>query len=97
LLNGVDFKKGCFVGQEVASRVHHRKSARKRIVKVHFDGEPPAPGTQILAGDAPIGEIGLAAGREGLAMVRIDKLEEARIDGVTLKAGDVGVTVSAPG
>ena len=46
LLNGVDFKKGCYVGQEVVARVHFRNSARKRIVKIHFDGPAPAQGTK---------------------------------------------------
>ncbi|MGH6853720.1 MAG: YgfZ/GcvT domain-containing protein, partial [Methylocella sp.] len=42
LMNGVDFKKGCYVGQEVVARVHYRNSARKRIVKIHFEGPAPA-------------------------------------------------------
>jgi folate-binding protein YgfZ len=96
LLNGVDFKKGCYVGQEVTARVHHRNSARKRILKVHFDGAAPAPGTQIMAGGATIGEIGSACGSEGLAMLRLDKLEEALAAGAELKASDMKVHVSAP-
>ncbi|MGH6863086.1 MAG: YgfZ/GcvT domain-containing protein, partial [Methylocella sp.] len=51
LMNGVDFKKGCYVGQEVVARVHYRNSARKRIARIHFDGPAPAPGTQIMAGE----------------------------------------------
>lgn len=96
-LNGVDFKKGCFVGQEVTARVHHRNSARKRILKVHFDGVPPTPGTEIIAGGAAIGEIGSISGRQGLALVRIDKLEEARTAGTALKTGDAAVTIGPPG
>jgi len=97
LMNGVDFKKGCYVGQEVVARVHYRNSARKRIVKIHFDGPAPAPGTQIMAGETNIGHVGSTAGVEGLAMARLDRLEEARAAGVTLKAGDVAVEVSLPG
>ena len=96
LMNGVDFKKGCYVGQEVVSRVHFRKSARKRIVKVHFGGPAPAPGTQIMAGEIIIGESGSTSGSGGLAMLRLDRLEEARAAGVALTAGDVAVAVTLP-
>ncbi len=96
LMNGVDFKKGCYVGQEVVARVHYRNSARKRIAKVRFDGPAPAQGTQITAGETIIGQIGSTAGAEGLAMVRLDRLEEARAAGVALKAGDVAVDVTLP-
>jgi folate-binding protein YgfZ len=97
LMNGVDFKKGCYVGQEVVARVHYRNSARKRIVKIYFDGPAPAQGTQITAGETNIGQVGSTAGVEGLAMVRLDRLEEARAAGVALKAGDVTVEVTLPG
>ena len=96
-MNGVDFKKGCYVGQEVVARVHYRNSARKRIVKIHFDGPAPAPGTQIMAGETKIGQAGSTAGDNGLAMVRLDRLAEARAAGVALKAGDVAVEVTLPG
>jgi hypothetical protein len=97
LMNGIDFKKGCYVGQEVVARVHYRNSARKRIVKIHFDGPAPAQGTQITAGLTNIGQVGSTAGEEGLAMVRLDRLEEARAADVALKAGDVAVDVTLPG
>ncbi len=97
LMNGVDFKKGCYVGQEVVARVEFRKSARKRIVKIHFDGPAPAPGTQITAGETNIGQVGSTAGVEGLAMVRLDRLEDARAAGIALKAGDMAVDITVPG
>jgi tRNA-modifying protein YgfZ len=97
LLNGVDFKKGCYVGQEVVARVEFRKSARKRIVKIRFDGEAPAQGTQIMAGDVTIGHVGSIAGSEGLAMARLDRLEEAQASGIAPKAGDIAVTILPPG
>jgi tRNA-modifying protein YgfZ len=97
LLNGLDFKKGCYVGQEVVARVHHRNSARKRIAKIHFDGPAPAQGRQITAGETIIGQISSTAGEEGLAMVRLDRLEEARVAGGALKAGDAAVKVILPG
>jgi tRNA-modifying protein YgfZ len=94
LMNGVDFKKGCYVGQEVVARVHFRKSARKRIAKIHLDGPVPEPGTQLMAGDTNIGRLGSTAGAEGLATVRLDRLEDARVAGVALKAGDATVDVN---
>ncbi|MGQ0444820.1 MAG: CAF17-like 4Fe-4S cluster assembly/insertion protein YgfZ [Beijerinckiaceae bacterium] len=97
LLNGVDFKKGCYVGQEVVARVHYRNSARKRIARIHFDSPAPAQGTQITAGETNIGEVGSTAGVEGLATVRLDRLDEARAAGIALKAGDVAVDITLPG
>jgi hypothetical protein len=96
-LNGVDFKKGCYVGQEVVARVHHRKSARKRIVRFSFEGEPPADGAEIAAAGAPLGQVGSTAGHEGLAMLRLDRLEDARAAGAIVTAGATPIAVIAPG
>jgi folate-binding protein YgfZ len=81
-INGVDFQKGCYIGQEVVSRMQHRGTARKRVVKVAFSGEAPPPGAEIKAGDTLIGTIGSSADEHGLAMVRIDRVEEAKTAGV---------------
>ena len=96
LLHGVDFAKGCYVGQEVVSRVHHRGSARKRIVRVRFLGDPPAIGTTLQAGETRIGELTSLAGPDGLASVRIDRLEDAAGSGAALTAGDTLVEVKLP-
>jgi tRNA-modifying protein YgfZ len=96
VMNGVDFKKGCYVGQEVVARVHFRKSARKRILKIHFDGKAPEPGAPVMAGDTNIGQLGSTAGAEGLATLRIDRLEEARAAGAAITAGDAIVDVTVP-
>ncbi len=95
-LHGVDFKKGCYVGQEVVSRVHFRKSARKRIVKVRFNGPVPATGSAILFGDIAIGEVGSTSGSEGLASLRIDRLDDAKAAGLPLKAGEATLDVTVP-
>jgi folate-binding protein YgfZ len=95
-LQGVDFKKGCYVGQEVVARVHFRNSARKRVLKVRFDGPTPAPGTEIMMGEVSIGEVGSTAGSEGLAMLRLDRLEEARAEGTAVTAGGVAVEATVP-
>ena len=76
-LGGVDFGKGCYVGQEVVSRVHHRGTARKRIVQVGFDGRAPAPGSDITVGEIVIGTMGTSVGTDGLATVRVDRAADA--------------------
>jgi folate-binding protein YgfZ len=95
-LNGVDFKKGCFVGQEVVSRMEHRGTARKRIVGVEGEGPLPPSGTEIMAGSMPIGTLGSVAGSFGLALLRLDRAEEAKAAGVPLRAGEVTVAVRIP-
>ena len=88
LIAGVDFAKGCYVGQEVVSRVQHRGTARKRVVPVRFDGAAPAAGTEIRAGDVGVGAMGSSTGQRGLATLRIDKAEGAALtcDGRPLTA-----------
>ena len=95
-LNGVDFKKGCYVGQEVVSRMEHRGTARKRIVGVEGEGPLPASGTEITAGGNPIGTLGSTSGAAGLALLRLDRAEEAKAAGLPLRAGDVTVAVRIP-
>ena len=90
LLNGVAFDKGCYVGQEVVSRMQHRGLARKRIVRVTLDGQA-APGAEIRAGQTALGVLGGVADGKGLATIRTDRLEEA--GDAPLTAGDARVTV----
>ncbi len=96
LLHGVDFDKGCYVGQEVVSRVHHRNSARKRIVKVHFDGTPAEIGAALTAGPAQIGTLTSLAGHDGLATARLDRLAEAAAENQAVHAGTALVAIIAP-
>jgi tRNA-modifying protein YgfZ len=95
-LNGVDFQKGCYPGQEVVARVHYRNSPRKRILKVHFDGPPPLPGSEVMMGEISIGQVGSTAGSEGLAMLRLDRLQDAKSAGIRLMAGDASLDVAPP-
>ncbi len=74
---GVAFEKGCYVGQEVVSRMKHRGTARRRIVMVSADTDLPPPGTSIDAGGKSIGTLGSTSGNNGLAMARIDRLAKA--------------------
>ncbi|MGD9501311.1 MAG: folate-binding protein YgfZ [Methyloceanibacter sp.] len=95
-LHGVDFTKGCFVGQEVVSRMEHRGTARKRIVPVEGAGPLPAPGTSIEAAGASIGTLGSVAGASGLALIRLDRAEDAVARGEKLSSGGVGIALRRP-
>lgn len=72
-LHGVDFRKGCYVGQEVTARMKHKTELRKGLVRVRVAGIPPAPGTEITSGGRPAGLIGAVAGGQGLAWLRFDR------------------------
>jgi tRNA-modifying protein YgfZ len=95
-LHGVDFDKGCYVGQEVVSRMQHRGTARTRTVRIILDGPAPEPGATILAGDKPVGTIGSAAGRNGLALMRIDRVADALDAAVPLTSGGLAIRVAEP-
>jgi folate-binding protein YgfZ len=96
LNGGLSFKKGCYVGQEVVSRMQHRGTARRRVVTVTATGVLPAPGTEITAGGKPVGTLGTVSGQTGLAIVRIDRAGEAMAAGTVLMAGDTAVSLTLP-
>ncbi len=93
LVNGVDFAKGCYVGQEVVSRMKHRGELRKRILRVALEGPAPAPGATILDGELPVGVLGGSAGSQALALLRTDRVDAAAEAGRALTAE--GTKVSA--
>jgi folate-binding protein YgfZ len=95
-LNGVDFAKGCYVGQEVVSRMEHRGTARKRIVPVEGDAALPASGTSIEADGVPIGTLGSVSGASGLALIRLDRAEAALARGKSLTAGGIKIALRRP-
>jgi folate-binding protein YgfZ len=95
LLNGVDFKKGCFVGQEVVSRMQHRGTARTRVLIVEA-ASPLTAGVPIDADGFPIGKIGSAAGRRGIALVRLDRAASALAEGQNLAAAGQAISLSVP-
>jgi tRNA-modifying protein YgfZ len=86
LLHGVDFAKGCYVGQEIVARMQHKGGVRKRTVRLRFEGAAPAPGTPVMDGDVTLGALGGAHGEEALATLRIDKLDDAKAAGRALSA-----------
>jgi folate-binding protein YgfZ len=95
-LAGVDFDKGCFVGQEVVSRVEHRGTARTRVIPVVFPGAPPKFGATVTAGDKGIGVMGSAIKGRGLAALRLDRVEAAISDNVPIVAGEVALEPVKP-
>lgn len=94
LLNGIDFKKGCFVGQEVASRTHRKGKARKRLVVADVDGPTPDAGSDVMMGDAKVGSVAGSADAQVLALVFLDRVAKAR--GVAAQAGDAALTLKVP-
>jgi folate-binding protein YgfZ len=95
-LAGVDFDKGCYVGQEVVSRVEHRASARSRVVAVAYDGFAPDAGAPVTAGDKIIGTLGSTARGHGVAMLRLDRLADALAAGLPLTAGNTALKPVKP-
>jgi folate-binding protein YgfZ len=95
-LRGVDFDKGCYVGQEVVSRMQHRGTARTRTVRILLDGPAPEPGAAILAGDRPVGTMGSSTRGAALALIRIDRAADALHAGTPLTSGGLAVRVAEP-
>jgi folate-binding protein YgfZ len=95
-LAGVDFDKGCYVGQEVVSRMEHRGTARNRIVPVMAGNFAPDAGVPVMAGDRQVGTTGSHAGNRGLAMLRLDRVADARAAGIPLTAGGVAIEPHKP-
>jgi len=89
-LNGVDWNKGCYMGQELTARTKYRALIKKRLFPVAIDGDLPEPGTEILLGEKVIGEIHSGIGSHALATLKLDALEKE------LTAGNAKVTASKP-
>lgn len=92
-LNGVDFKKGCYVGQELVSRMKHRDAVRKRILPVVAHGPLPAPGTPILSGSREAGTLLSGLANRALAYLRLEYLSN---NAPPLMADGVELTLSPP-
>jgi folate-binding protein YgfZ len=95
-LHGVDLGKGCYVGQEVVSRMHHRGTARTRTAQVTLEGPAPEPGTPIMAGDKIVGTLGSTAAEIAIALIRIDRVNDALAAGLPLTAGGVPLRIADP-
>jgi len=86
-LNGVDFGKGCYIGQEVTSRIRNRGLVRRRLLPVAIEGAVPEPGTRVMRDTIDAGEMCSAAGDAGLALIRLDVLKDVAEKGGALTAG----------
>jgi tRNA-modifying protein YgfZ len=95
-LGGVDFTKGCYVGQEVVSRIEHRGIARTRAVPVAYDGPAPETGVAVTAGGHTLGTMGSAAGGHGIALLRLDRVADALARGEPLLAGERPIRLVKP-
>lgn len=94
-LGGVDFHKGCYVGQEVVSRVEHRHAARSRVVPVEFENAPWG-GLAVMAGDKAVGTMGSSISGRGLALLRLDRVADAMAAGTPLLSGNVEIKLAKP-
>ena len=90
-LNGVDWKKGCYMGQELTARTKYRGLVKKRLFPVRLDGPLPAPGTLVERDGQEVGEIRSGLGDRALAMLRLDGMKG---DGLT--AGGTRVLPEVP-
>ena len=95
-LHAIDYDKGCYVGQELTARIHHRGTVRKRLMPVVVDGPLPAPGTPVLRGGRAVGEIRSGAGDRAIALIRIAQLEAAAGEDAGFTAGTARVTPVKP-
>jgi hypothetical protein len=95
-LNGVDFAKGCFVGQELTARMKYRGLVRKRLLPVVLKGPRPEPGTIIRLGEREAGEMRSSIDGRGLALLRLDRIAEADQASTPLSAGATEVMPVKP-
>jgi folate-binding protein YgfZ len=95
-VGGVGFQKGCYVGQEVVSRMQHRGTARRRVLIAHGESPLPASGAEISTGGRALGTLGSVSGDKGLAIVRIDRVKDAMDRGDAIMAGAVPITLTIP-
>lgn len=93
---GVGLRKGCYVGQEVVSRMQHRGTARRRVLIVSADGDLPPAGTDITAGGRSIGTLGTSQGAHGLAIARIDRIKSAMDAATPIEADGIALTLAIP-
>ena len=92
-LHGIDWDKGCYMGQELTARTKYRALLKKRLVPVEIDGPPVESGTPIMAADRQAGTLRSSSGARGLALIRLEYLDAAD---TRLTAGDARVTARKP-
>jgi folate-binding protein YgfZ len=95
-LGGIDFEKGCYVGQEVVSRVEHRGTARKRVVPVTFADFGPEAGVAVKVGEIEVGVMGSSTLGRGLAMLHLGRIGDALAAGNPIMSGGIALTPEKP-
>jgi folate-binding protein YgfZ len=95
-LGGVDFDKGCYVGQEVVARMQHRGTVRTRIMAVDYPEFAPEDGVEVTAGGKPVGTMGSSAAGHGIALLRLDRASDAIAEGIPILAGGIEVKPRKP-
>jgi tRNA-modifying protein YgfZ len=95
-LHGLDHHKGCYVGQEMTSRMKRRTSVKNKLCRVRYDGEAPEFETPILADNWEVGRMRSGIDGVGIAMIRFDRARKAMAEGHALMAGDVAITLNPP-
>jgi hypothetical protein len=95
-LDGVDFEKGCYVGQEITARMKHRALIKKRLFPVAIDGAAPPPGTPVAFGEVDSGEMRSSLDGQGLALLRLDHVAASLRDGTPFVAGEARLTPRKP-
>lgn len=96
-LNAVSYKKGCFIGQEVSSRMKRKGEIRRRTLIAEFDGPPPAKGASVAAGDSTLGEIMSGTDGRALAAIRLDRWEKAKAAGMPVTCEGRELRLVVPG
>ena len=94
LLHGVSFTKGCYVGQEVVSRMEHRATVRRRVLRATYAGAPPTTGSEIRAGEVLIGTVGSAVDGGALVAVRTDRLADVLAAGTIPTADGIALRIT---
>jgi folate-binding protein YgfZ len=95
-LRGVDFDKGCFVGQELTARMKYRGLVRKRLMPVRLEGPPPPAGTAIRLAGKDAGEMRSSQGDQGIALLRLEQIAKAAEEGAPLLADETLVVPAKP-
>ncbi|MDX8440512.1 YgfZ/GcvT domain-containing protein [Mesorhizobium australafricanum] len=93
---GVGFKKGCYIGQEVVSRMQHRGTARRRVLIAVAAGPLPPAGTEVTVNGRPVGTLGSSNDGRGLAIARIDRVKAAIDAHHSIRAGETPIMLAIP-
>ena len=95
-LNAVSYKKGCFIGQEVSSRMKRKGEVRRRTLIAEFKEAAPEKGTEITAGAAKLGELMSSGGNLALASIRMDRWQKAAAENTPVECGDMALHLRVP-